>query len=111
MWEHQIKDDIPEGICDEQIPFERVGIDLIGTFHQSAQGYHFVVVLVKSATQYPEALPVHTISTKCMAQALFQVLYRVGIPKEILVDQDTLFMSRKLKELLGIKFVWIVVVW
>ena len=41
-----------------------------------------------------------------VAQALFQIISRVGIPKEILTDQGTSFMSRtlrKLYELLGIQ--------
>lgn len=37
---------------------------------------------------------------KC-AQALFKVISQVGIPKEILTDQGTAFMSRTLKELNG----------
>lgn len=34
-----------------------------------------------------------------MLQALFQVISRAGIPKEILTDQHTSFMSHTLKEL------------
>lgn len=89
-----------------EVPFERIGMDLIGPFHQSARGHRFVLVLVDYATRYPEAVPLSTISAKSVAQALFQVISRVGIPKEILTDQGTSFMSRTLKEqygLLGIK--------
>nr|XP_024655059.1 uncharacterized protein LOC112430808 [Maylandia zebra] len=88
------------------VPFERIGMDLIGPFHRSARGYRFVLVLVDYATRYPEAVPLRTISAKSVAQALFQVISRVGIPKEILTDQGTSFMSRTLRELyelLGIK--------
>ncbi len=58
------------------------------------------------ATRYPEAVPLRTISAKSVAKALFRIISRVGIPKEILTDQGTAFMSRtlsKLYELLGIK--------
>ena len=82
-----------------EIPFERVAMDLIGPFDWSTQGYRFVLVLVDYATRYPEAVPLRNISAKNVAQALFQVISRVGIPKEILTDQDTLFMSRTLREL------------
>ena len=51
------------------------------------------------ATQYPEAVPLRNISAKSVAQALFQIFSRVGIPKEILTDQGTSFMSRTLREL------------
>uniref|UniRef100_A0A3P8QWH1 ribonuclease H n=2 Tax=Astatotilapia calliptera TaxID=8154 RepID=A0A3P8QWH1_ASTCA len=81
-------------------------MDLIGPFHRSARSYRFVLVLVDYATRYPEAVPLRTISAKSVAQTLFQVISRVGIPKEILTDQGTSFMSRTLRELyelLGIK--------
>ena len=74
-------------------------MDLIGPFDRSTQGYRFVLVLVNYATRYPEAVPLRNISAKSVAQALFQIISRVGIPKEILTDQGTLFMSRTLREL------------
>lgn len=32
-----------------EVPFERIGMDLIGLFHQSARSYPFVLVLVDYA--------------------------------------------------------------
>ncbi len=61
---------------------------------------------VDYVTRYPEAVPLRSISVKSVAEALFRLISRVGIPKEILTDQGTAFMSRTLKELyelLGIK--------
>ncbi|XP_069375367.1 uncharacterized protein [Paralichthys olivaceus] len=83
-------------------PFEHIGMDLIGPFHQSARGYRFVPVLVDCATRYPEPVPLRTVSAESVAQALFQVIFGVGIPKEILTDQGTSFMSRTLRELYGL---------
>ncbi len=48
------------------------------------------------------------ISAKSVAEALFRMISRVGIPKEILTDRGTAFISRticELYELLGIKSV------
>ncbi len=89
-----------------EVPFERIGMDLIGPLERSARGYRFALVLVDYATRYPEAVPLRSISAKSVAEALFRLISRVGIPKEILTDQGTAFMSRTLKELyelLGIK--------
>ncbi len=89
-----------------EVPFERIGMDLIGPLERSAWGYRFALVLVDYATRYPEAVPLRTISAKSVAEALFRIISRVGIPKEILTDQGTAFMSRTLSELyelLGIK--------
>ncbi|XP_061882691.1 uncharacterized protein LOC133633906 isoform X2 [Entelurus aequoreus] len=85
-----------------EVPFERIGMDLVGPFHPSTQGYRFALVLVDYATRYPEAVPLCSISAKSVAQALFQVISRVGIPKEILTDQGTSFMSCTIKELYGL---------
>ncbi len=91
-----------------QVPFERIGMDLIGPLERSARGHRFALVLVDYATRYPEAVALRNISAKSVAEALFSMISRVGIPKEILTDQGTAFMSRtirKLYELLGIKSV------
>ncbi|KAI7813488.1 hypothetical protein IRJ41_018565 [Triplophysa rosa] len=89
-----------------QVPFERIGMDLIGPLERSARGYRFALVLVDYATRYPEAVPLRSISAKSVADALFRIISRVGIPREVLTDQGTAFMSRTLRELyelLGIK--------
>ncbi len=82
-----------------EVPFERIGIDLIGPLERSARVYRFALVLVDYATRYPEAVPLRSISAKSIAEALFRLISRVGIPKEILTKQGTAFMSRTLKEL------------
>ncbi len=89
-----------------QVPFERIGMDLIGPLERSAQGHRFALVLVDYATRYPESVALRNISAKSVAEALFSMISRVGIPKEILTDQGTAFMSRTIRELyelLGIK--------
>ncbi len=89
-----------------QAPFERIGMDLIGPLERSARGHWFALVLVDYATRYPEAVALRNISAKSVAEALFSMISRVGIPKEILTDQGMAFMSRTIRELyelLGIK--------
>uniref|UniRef100_A0A8C1ZTE6 Gypsy retrotransposon integrase-like protein 1 n=1 Tax=Cyprinus carpio TaxID=7962 RepID=A0A8C1ZTE6_CYPCA len=91
-----------------QVLFERIGMDLIGPLEPSARGHRFALVIVDYATRYPEAVALCNISAKSVADALFCLISRVGIPKEILTDQGTAFMSRTLRELyelLGIKAV------
>uniref|UniRef100_A0A671V8A1 Integrase catalytic domain-containing protein n=1 Tax=Sparus aurata TaxID=8175 RepID=A0A671V8A1_SPAAU len=82
-----------------EVPIDRIAMDLIRPLDRSARGYRFVLVLVDYATRYPEAVPLSNISAKSVTQALFQVISQVGIPKEILTDQGTSFMSRSLREL------------
>ncbi|XP_051500808.1 uncharacterized protein LOC127409893 [Myxocyprinus asiaticus] len=82
-----------------KVPFGRIGMDLVGPLERSARGHRFVLVLVDYATRYPEAMPLRNISAHSVAEALFKIISRVGIPKEILTDQGTTFMSQTLREL------------
>ncbi len=83
-------------------------MDLIGPLERSARGHRFALVLVDYAARYPEAVAHRKISAKSVAEALFRMIFLVGILKEILTDQGTAIMSRtiqELYELLGIKSV------
>lgn len=57
-----------------EVPFDRVGMDLIGPLECSTRGYRFVLVLVDYTTRYPEAVPQRNISAKNV-WALFNILY------------------------------------
>ena len=77
-------------------------MDFIEPLDRSVWGYRFVLVLVDYEARYPEAVPLRDISAKSVAQALFHIISRVGIPKEI---KGTSLMSptlRELYELLGL---------
>ncbi|XP_071089169.1 uncharacterized protein [Haliotis cracherodii] len=53
---------------------------------------------VDYATRYPEAVPLPRIETEYVAEALFEIFSRVGIPKEILTDMGAQFTSGVMKE-------------
>ncbi|KAL0176575.1 hypothetical protein M9458_028905, partial [Cirrhinus mrigala] len=88
---------IPLPIID--VPFERIGMDLVGPLPKSARGHEHILVVVDYATRYPEAVPLRKATAKNIAQELFQLFSRVGIPTEILTDQGTPFMSRLMADL------------
>ncbi len=48
---------------------------------------------------HPEAVPLRKATAKAIAQELFLLSSRVGIPAEILTDQGTPFMSRLMADL------------
>ena len=50
-------------------------------------------------TRYPEAVPLCYIDAAIVAEQLLRMFVRVGIPKEILTDQGSIFTSQLLKEL------------
>ncbi|KAL0148421.1 hypothetical protein M9458_056231 [Cirrhinus mrigala] len=82
-----------------EVPFERIGLDLVGPLPKSARGHEHILVIVDYATRYPEAVPLRKATAKAIAQELFLLASRVGIPSEILTDQGTLFMSRLMADL------------
>lgn len=87
-------------------PFNRVAIDLIGPLPKSSRGNRFALVSIDLATKYPDAVPLRRIDSDTIAEALLGIYSRVGLPKEILHDQGTQFMSsvmKKFNQLLQIK--------
>ena len=80
-------------------PFERIAVDLIGEIKpKSNRGHRWILTVVDYATRYPEAVPLKTISTEAVAEALIEIFSRVGIPKEVVSDQGSQFVSDVMKE-------------
>ncbi|KAL0199892.1 hypothetical protein M9458_003079, partial [Cirrhinus mrigala] len=88
---------IPLPIID--VPFERIGMDLIGPLPKSAREHEHILVIVDYATRYPEAVPLRKATAKAIAQELFLLFSRAGIPAGILTDQGTPFMYRLMADL------------
>ena len=81
-------------------PFSRVAVDLIGPIIPSSErGYKYILVLVDYCTRYPEAVPLKTITTEAVAEAMVDIFSRVGIPKEILSDKGLQFTSDLMAEI------------
>ncbi|KAL0173009.1 hypothetical protein M9458_033320, partial [Cirrhinus mrigala] len=82
-----------------EVPFERIGMDQVGPLPKSARGHEHILVIVDYATRYPEAVPLRKATARNIAQELFLLFSRVGIPNQILTDQGTPFMSRVMADL------------
>ncbi|XP_036804331.1 uncharacterized protein LOC118940159 [Oncorhynchus mykiss] len=82
-----------------ETPFERIAMDLVGPLPKSARGHEYILVVIDYATKFPEAIPLRNMSSKGIAKELFLMFSRVGLPKTILTDQGTPFMSRLMKDL------------
>ncbi|XP_036065872.1 uncharacterized protein LOC118598010 [Oryzias melastigma] len=87
-------------------PFERIGMDIVGPVERSKSGNRYMLVITDYATKYPEVFPLKSIQAKAVAYCLVQFFSRVGLPREILTDRGTNFLSTLLKQvykLLGIR--------
>ena len=71
-------------------------MDIVGPLPKSCSGKQYVMVLCDYATRWPEAVPMKSVD---VAEELVTVFSRVGIPKEILMDQGSNFTSHLLTEL------------
>lgn len=79
------------------VPFERIGIDIVGLLIQASSGHKFLLVIIDYATRYPEAIPMQNMRAETIAREMTQVFTRVGIPKQVITDQGTSFMSEVLQ--------------
>ena len=64
----------------------------------TSQLYRKQVCLGVVSTRYPEAIPLCTIDAATIAEELVKVFARVGVPKEVLTDQGSNFVSQLLAE-------------
>lgn len=75
---------VPLPVTEE--PFERIAMDVVGPLPRSHTGHRYVLVVCDYATRH-------------VAEELVYIFSRVGIPKEILTEQDTNFTSELLAEM------------
>lgn len=81
------------------ISFEQIGIDMVGPLKKSATGHKYILVILDYTTRQPEAFPLQSATAAAVASKLIKIFARMGIPKEILMDQGTNFTSQLMKEL------------
>lgn len=67
-----------------EVPFERIGIDLVGPLLKTKSDFEYVLVVVDYATCYPKVVPLRNTLAKSIAQSLVQICCGVGLPKEVL---------------------------
>ena len=88
-------------------PFKRVAVDIVGPIAPPSEaGHRYILTLVDYATRHTEAVSLKKITTEAVAEAFLDIYSRVGIPEEVLTDQETQFMSECMQEvsrLLSIK--------
>ena len=79
-------------------PFARIAMDIVGPLPRSRAGHQFKLVICDFATLYPEAVPVRNKYAEHIAEELVKVFSRMGVPREIVINQGAIFMSKLLAE-------------
>ena len=80
-------------------PFERVAIDIVGPLPRTKSGFKYLLTMVDYGTRYPEAVPLRSTDSASVATALMGIFTRLGVPKEVLTDQGSNFLSSLMEEL------------
>ena len=80
------------------VPFLRIAMDIVGPLVRTDKGNRYVLVVMDYATRWPEAVALKSVDSETVARALVELFARVGIPKEILTDQGSNFVSRLMTE-------------
>lgn len=78
------------------VTFKWIGVDIVGSLVQSLSHHKFLLVVINYATRYPEAIPLHSMKAETIARELAHLFTWVGIPKQVITNQDTSFMSEVL---------------
>ena len=73
-------------------------MDVIGPLPKTSAGKQFVLVISDSATHYPATYVMTTITTKTVAEKILDQFSCHGVPREILINKGTNFMSELLQE-------------
>ena len=86
-------------------PFEKVASDLVGPLPRTCSGFKYILTMMCLFTKYPEAIPLKRVDTETVLDAMIEIFSRHGLPKTILTDQGSVFMSKltsQLWETLGV---------
>ena len=80
------------------VPFRRIAMDIFGPLRRTKAGNKYVLVIMDYATKWPEAFPLKTADSETVARALIDVFARLGIPREILTDNGSIFTSKMMEK-------------
>ena len=80
-------------------PFEKMATDIVGPFPRSRHGFKYLLTTICLASKYPDVVPIRDISAATVAEGLVEIFSRTGIPRVLLSDQGTQFVSSLVKAL------------
>ena len=80
-------------------PFEKVAFDLVGPLPRSSSGNKYILTMMCLYTKYPEVISLRRVDNHTVLEAMLEIFARHGIPKNILTDQGSVFMSKLTQQL------------
>ncbi|XP_019178800.1 PREDICTED: uncharacterized protein LOC109173935 [Ipomoea nil] len=84
------------------IPFSRWGIDLVGALPTGTGSRKYIIVAIDYFTKWVEAEPLTSITAaRCKRFVEKNILYRFGIPLQVITDNGRQFEAREFSEFLA----------
>ncbi len=77
-------------------PFESVAMDIVGPLPKGKGGCRYILTCVCLATRWPDAVALRSVTAKAVADGLWQIFSRSGIPVRVLSDQGAQFVGKVL---------------
>ncbi|GFS47730.1 retrovirus-related Pol polyprotein from transposon 412 [Trichonephila clavipes] len=71
--------------------FSKINIDAVGPLPVSTKQNRYLITSICVASKYPEAIPVESITSPNVIDALLSIFSRIGFPREIQSDLGTSF--------------------
>ncbi|XP_061373314.1 uncharacterized protein LOC133315664, partial [Gastrolobium bilobum] len=88
-------------------PFHKWGMDILGPFPKATGRIQWLIVAIDYFTKWVEAEAVATITSQKVRKFFWRnVVYRFGIPGEVITDNGTQFTDSKFRELMTNLQIW-----
>ena len=71
-----------------------VGMDLIGPFNETSEGYKYIITMTDYFSKYVEAIPIPDKTALAVAKGIFKIYCRQGAPVHIVCDQGKEFINK-----------------
>jgi len=96
-----------DNITPVEMPFTRVGLDIVGPLPETKQGNNYIITLVDYFTKWPEAKAIPNIKSEEVIKFLTEVFSRHGPPELIITDNGSSFFSDITKMMVDLYGSWI----
>jgi hypothetical protein len=78
--------------------FSTWGMDFVGPFKKVKGGFTYIFVTVDKFTKWIKVKPITFITAAKMVEFIKEIMYRFGIPNNIIIDNETQFIVREFKD-------------
>jgi hypothetical protein len=79
-------------------PFSSWGLDSVGPFKKAKGRFTHIFIAVVKFTKWIEVKPVASITAAKAVEFVKEIMYKFGVPNNIITDNGTQFIAREFKD-------------